>query len=135
MRTLYVTALLTTTFIFYSCKNDKNTTPDQPDQEIKQDSVANDNTSAVEEINLDLVKSEIPFFDNPEADDFVAQTKKYFEEIAEATKKGDSDKVLELQLQAVDIDLALQKVKNKLNAEQKKQLTDWYMKLVNAASE
>jgi hypothetical protein len=86
------------------------------------------------EIDLSPVRLDIPHFDDPEANAFVIKIKKYFEEMAEATQKGDSDKVLKLQLQAVDIDTEFQKVKNKLDAKQQKQLSDWYIKLVDAAS-
>ncbi len=122
---------------FYSCKDDKKATSEEQTQEVKQDTLSEEVKPAVKpaEISLEPVQSDVPSFTNPEAKAFVDKTKKYFEEVAEATKKGDTHKIVELQLQASDIDTEFQKIKGKLNAEQQKQLTDWYMKLVKAASE
>jgi hypothetical protein len=134
MKISYIGILLILVFNLYSCKNDKNSTSNEPIQKVKKDSIREKDGGNSGEISLESVKSEVPSFANPEVATFIANTKKYFEEIAEATQKGNSDKVLELQLKAVDIATEFQKVKNKLDAGQQKQLTDWYMKLVEAAS-
>lgn len=121
----------------FSCKNDKK--DNQPEISIKteKDSTSAKNVANNQQNAIDLkpVTSDVPHFNNKEADAFVNKTKVYFEQMAEANKANNAEKIEELQLQAIDIDAEMQKVKSKLNTEQQKQLTDWYMKLVKAASE
>lgn len=121
----------------FSCKNDKKGNKSEISIKTEKDSTSAKNVANNQQNAIDLkpVTSDVPHFNNKEADAFVNKTKVYFEQMAEANKANNAEKIEELQLQAIDIDAEMQKVKSKLNTEQQKQLTDWYMKLVKAASE
>lgn len=137
MKLFYI--LLFSCLLFcFSCKNDKKDNQSEISIKTEKDSTSVKNVvknNQQNRIDLKPVTSDVPHFNNKEADAFVNKTKIYFEQMAEANKANNAEKIEELQLQAIDIDAEMQKVKSKLNTEQQKQLTDWYMKLVKAASE
>lgn len=128
--------LISCTLFFLSCKKDKITNDLETSVMKKLDTtmVGNKEITISNTIDLEPIKTDIPQFNDKEADAFVKKVKKYFEQIAEANRSNNPDEILELQIRANDIDTEMQEIKNKLSKEKQKQLSDWYMKLVNAAS-
>ncbi|PQL95110.1 hypothetical protein [Apibacter adventoris] len=128
--------LISCTLFFLSCKKDKITNDLETSVMKKLDTtvVENKEITISNTIDLEPIKTDIPQFNDKEADAFVKKVKKYFEQIAEANRSNNPDEILELQIRANDIDTEMQEIKNKLSKEKQKQLSDWYMKLVNAAS-
>lgn len=128
--------LISCTLFFLSCKKDKITNDLETSVMKKLDTTVVENKEMIisNTIDLEPIKTNIPQFNDKEADAFVKKVKKYFEQIAEANRSNNPDEILELQIRANDIDTEMQEIKNKLSKEKQKQLSDWYMKLVNAAS-
>ncbi|MDR3273154.1 MAG: hypothetical protein LBT29_06720 [Flavobacteriaceae bacterium] len=135
MKKLYVFFVIGLPCFFFACKEGKSSSQNASVSDslvIEEKKLYSTKTD--EKIDLAPIQSDIPEFGNVSADAFVAKAKTYFEKMAEATQKGDNEQVLQLQLQAIDIDDEYQNAKKQLNAGQQKQLENWYMKLVEAAA-
>lgn len=132
MKISYIVFFLGIALSISSCNNSKKSEKDPNTNQSK------DSTSVVKPTSLDTISlspiKKVPKFENKEVDNFVQKTKLYFEQIAEATQAGNESKILELQLKANDIDENYKKVLKKLDTEQQKNLRNWYMQLVDAAS-
>ncbi|MCO6565293.1 MAG: hypothetical protein J6581_07610 [Apibacter sp.] len=115
-----------------SC-NEHNTVKKDPNKLQAKDSTMVIKPDSLDTISLSPIKN-VPKFDNKEVNNFIQEIKIYFEQMAEANKVGNDNKIIELQLKANDIDENYKKVLKKLNTEQQKKLTEWYMQLVDAAS-
>ncbi|MXO34119.1 hypothetical protein GFU95_05120 [Apibacter sp. B3889] len=132
MKISYIVFFLGIALSISSCNNSKKSEKD-PNTNQSKDSTPVVKTTSLDTISLSPIKK-VPKFENKEADNFVQETKLYFEQIAEATQAGNESKILELQLKANDIDENYKKVLKKLDTEQQKNLRNWYMQLVDAAS-
>lgn len=132
MKISYIVFFLGIALSISSCNNSKKSEKDTNTNQSK-DSTPVVKTTSLDTISLSPIKK-VPKFENKEADNFVQETKLYFEQIAEATQAGNESKILELQLKANDIDENYKKVLKKLDTEQQKNLRNWYMQLVDAAS-
>lgn len=132
MKISYIVFFLGIALSICSCNNSKKSEKDPNTTQSK------DSTPVVQSTSLDTISlypiKKVPKFENKEVDNFVQKTKLYFEQIAEATQAGNDSKILELQLKANDIDENYKRVLKKLNNEQQKNLRNWYMQLVDAAS-
>ncbi|CVK16962.1 hypothetical protein Ga0061079_11336 [Apibacter mensalis] len=115
-----------------SC-NEHNTVKKDPNKLQAKDSTMVIKPDSLNTISLSPIKN-VPKFDNKEVNNFIQEIKIYFEQMAEANKIGNDNKIIELQLKANDIDENYKKVLKKLNTEQQKKLTEWYMQLVDTAS-
>jgi hypothetical protein len=115
-----------------SC-NEHNTVKKDPNKLQAKDSTMVIKPDSLDTISLSPIKN-VPKFDNKEVNNFIQEIKIYFEQMAEANKVGNDNKIIELQLKANYIDENYKKVLKKLNTEQQKKLTEWYMQLVDAAS-
>jgi hypothetical protein len=115
-----------------SCNEHKNVEKDQNKIKTKDSTIVMQ-LKTLDTLNLSPIRN-IPKFDNKEVNSFIQETKIYYEHMAEANKVGNDNRIIELQLRANDIDENYKKVLKKLNTEQQKKLTDWYMQLVDAAS-
>ncbi|WP_303848719.1 hypothetical protein [Apibacter mensalis] len=132
MKISYIVFFLGIALSISSCNNSKKSEKD-PNTNQSKDSTLVVKTTSLDTISLSPIKK-VPKFENKEVDNFVQKTKLYFEQIAEATQAGNESKILELQLKANDIDENYKKVLKKLDTEQQKNLRNWYMQLVDAAS-
>lgn len=132
MKISYIVFFLGIALSISSCNNSKKSEKDPNTNQSK------DSTLVVQPTSLDTISlypiKKVPKFENKEVDNFVQKTKLYFEQIAEATQAGNDSKILELQLKANDIDENYKRVLKKLDTEQQKNLRNWYMQLVDAAS-
>lgn len=132
MKISYIVFFLGIALSISSCNNSKKSEKDPNTNQSK------DRTLVVQPTSLDTISlspiKKVPKFENKEVDNFVQKTKLYFEQIAEATQAGNDSKILELQLKANDIDENYKRVLKKLDTEQQKNLRNWYMQLVDAAS-
>lgn len=115
-----------------SC-NEHNTVKKDPNKLQAKDSTMVIKPDSLDTISLSPIKN-VPKFDNKEVNNFIQEIKIYFEQMAEANKVGNDNKIIELQLKANDIDENYKKVLKKLNTEQQQKLTEWYMQLVDTAS-
>lgn len=132
MKISYIVFFLGIALSISSCNNSKKSEKDPNTNQSKDSTIVVQPTS-LDTISLSPIKK-VPKFENKEVDNFVQKTKLYFEQIAEATQAGNESKILELQLKANDIDENYKKVLKKLDTEQQKNLRNWYMQLVDAAS-
>lgn len=132
MKISYIVFFLGIALSISSCNNSKKSEKD-PNTNQSKDSTLVVQPTSLDTISLSPIKK-VPKFENKEVDNFVQKTKLYFEQIAEATQAGNDSKILELQLKANDIDENYKKVLKKLDTEQQKNLRNWYMQLVDAAS-
>lgn len=132
MKISYIVFFLGIALSISSCNNSKKSEKD-PNTNQSKDSTPVVQPTSLDTISLSPIKK-VPKFENKEVDNFVQETKLYFEQIAEATQAGNESKILELQLKANDIDENYKKVLKKLDTEQQKNLRNWYMQLVDAAS-
>lgn len=132
MKISYIVFLLGIALSISSCNNSKKSEKD-PNTTQSKDSTPVVQSTSLDTISLSPIKK-VPKFENKEVDNFVQETKLYFEQIAEATQAGNDSKILELQLKANDIDENYKRVLKKLDTEQQKNLRNWYMQLVDAAS-
>lgn len=132
MKISYIVFFLGIALSISSCNNSKKSEKDPNTNQSKNSTLVVQPTS-LDTISLSPIKK-IPKFENKEVDNFVQETKLYFEQIAEATQSGNDSKILELQLKANDIDENYKRVLKKLDTEQQKNLRNWYMQLVDAAS-
>lgn len=132
MKISYIVFFLGIALSISSCNNSKKSEKDPNTNQSKNSTLVVQPTS-LDTISLSLIKK-VPKFENKEVDNFVQETKLYFEQIAEATQSGNDSKILELQLKANDIDENYKRVLKKLDTEQQKNLRNWYMQLVDAAS-
>lgn len=134
MKIAYILFLLGITLTMNSCK-EKKKIQNEPEKINYNDSA---NLVDKKSINKDVISLEpikdIPTFDTKYANQFVVDIKSYFEQVAEASRRGETDKILELQLKANDFDTEFKKVKESLDPKQQEKLTTWYMQLVKAAS-
>ncbi|MGM5631157.1 hypothetical protein O2K51_09655 [Apibacter raozihei] len=135
MRIIYTAIVFCFLLLPVTCTDNKQNSVKNNNDDTEQDSLVITNKDEVsKDISLDPVTKSVPKFEDAQVNKFVDATKKYFEEVARANKEGNTDKIIELQLRANDIDAELQKVKKRLTVQQQKQLEDWYMMLVTAAS-
>lgn len=132
MKISYIVFFLGIALSISSCNNSKKSEKD-PNTNQSKDSTLVVQPTSLDTISLSPIKK-VPKFENKEVDNFVQETKLYFEQIAEATQAGNDSKILELQLKANDIDENYKRVLKKLDTEQQKNLRNWYMQLVDAAS-
>lgn len=132
MKISYIVFFLGIALSISSCNNSKKSEKD-PNTNQSKDSTLVVQPTSLDTISLSPIKK-VPKFENKEVDNFVQKTKLYFEQIAEATQAGNESKILELQLKANDIDENYKRVLKKLDTEQQKNLRNWYMQLVDAAS-
>lgn len=132
MKISYIVFFLGIALSISSCNNSKKSEKD-PNTTQSKDSIPVVQSTSLDTISLSPIKK-VPKFENKEVDNFVQETKLYFEQIAEATQAGNDSKILELQLKANDIDENYKSVLKKLDTEQQKNLRNWYMQLVDAAS-
>lgn len=132
MKISYIVFFLGIALSISSCNNSKKSEKD-PNTNQSKDSTLVVQPTSLDTISLSPIKK-VPKFENKEVDNFVQETKLYFEQIAEATQAGNDSKILELQLKANDIDENYKRVLKKLDNEQQKNLRNWYMQLVDAAS-
>lgn len=132
MKISYIVFFLAIALSISSCNNSKKSEKD-PNTNQSKDSTLVVQPTSLDTISLSPIKK-VPKFENKEVDNFVQKTKLYFEQIAEATQAGNESKILELQLKANDIDENYKRVLKKLDTEQQKNLRNWYMQLVDAAS-
>lgn len=132
MKISYIVFFLSIALSISSCNNSKKSEK-APNTTQSKDSTPVVQSTSLDTISLSPIKK-VPKFENKEVDNFVQETKLYFEQIAEATQAGNDSKILELQLKANDIDENYKKVLKKLDTEQQKNLRNWYMQLVDAAS-
>lgn len=132
MKISYIVFFLGIALSISSCINSKKTEK-APNTNQPKDSTLAVQSPSLDTISLSPIKK-VPKFENKEVDNFVQETKLYFEQIAEATQAGNDSKILELQLKANDIDENYKSVLKKLDTEQQKNLRNWYMQLVDAAS-
>lgn len=132
MKISYIVFFLGIALSISSCNNSKKSEKDPNTNQSKDSTIVVQPTS-LDTISLSPIKK-VPKFENKEVDNFVQKTKLYFEQIAEATQAGNESKILELQLKANDIDENYKRVLKKLDTEQQKNLRNWYMQLVDAAS-
>lgn len=132
MKISYIVFFLGIALSISSCNNSKKSEKD-PNTNQSKDSTLVVQSPSLDTISLSPIKK-VPKFENKEVDNFVQKTKLYFEQIAEATQAGNDSKILELQLKANDIDENYKRVLKKLDTEQQKNLRNWYMQLVDAAS-
>lgn len=132
MKISYIVFFLGIALSISSCINSKKTEK-APNTNQPKDSTLVVQSPSLDTISLSPIKK-VPKFENKEVDNFVQETKLYFEQIAEATQAGNDSKILELQLKANDIDENYKRVLKKLDTEQQKNLRNWYMQLVDAAS-
>lgn len=132
MKISYIVFFLGIALSISSCNNSKKSEK-APNTTQSKDSTPVVQSTSLDTISLSPIKK-VPKFENKEVDNFVQETKLYFEQIAEATQAGNDSKILELQLKANDIDENYKKVLKKLDTEQQKNLRNWYMQLVDAAS-
>ncbi|WP_303811294.1 hypothetical protein [Apibacter mensalis] len=132
MKISYIVFFLGIALSISSCNNSKKSEKD-PNTNQSKDSTPVVQPTSLDTISLSPIKK-VPKFENKEVDNFVQETKLYFEQIAEATQAGNDSKILELQLKANDIDENYKRVLKKLDTEQQKNLRNWYMQLVDAAS-
>lgn len=132
MKISYIVFFLGIALSISSCINSKKTEK-APNTNQSKDSTLVVQSPSLDTISLSPIKK-VPKFENKEVDNFVQETKLYFEQIAEATQAGNDSKILELQLKANDIDENYKSVLKKLDTEQQKNLRNWYMQLVDAAS-
>lgn len=132
MKISYIVFFLGIALSISSCNNSKKSEKD-PNTNQSKDSTPVVQSTSLDTISLSPIKK-VPKFENKEVDNFVQKTKLYFEQIAEATQAGNDSKILELQLKANDIDENYKRVLKKLDTEQQKNLRNWYMQLVDAAS-
>ncbi|QYN49328.1 hypothetical protein GYM73_06820 [Apibacter sp. ESL0432] len=132
MKISYIVFFLGIALSISSCNNSKKSEKD-PNTNQSKDSTLVVQPTSLDTISLSPIKK-VPKFENKEVDNFVQETKLYFEQIAEATQAGNDSKILELQLKANDIDENYKSVLKKLDTEQQKNLRNWYMQLVDAAS-
>lgn len=132
MKISYIVFFLGIALSISSCNNSKKSEKD-PNTNQSKDSTPVVQSTSLDTISLSPIKK-VPKFENKEVDNFVQETKLYFEQIAEATQAGNDSKILELQLKANDIDENYKRVLKKLDTEQQKNLRNWYMQLVDAAS-
>lgn len=132
MKISYIVFFLGIALSISSCNNSKKSEKD-PNTNQSKDSTLVVQPTSLDTISLSPIKK-VPKFENKEVDNFVQKTKLYFEQIAEATQAGNDSKILELQLKANDIDENYKRVLKKLDTEQQKNLRNWYMQLVDAAS-
>ncbi|MXO31619.1 hypothetical protein [Apibacter sp. B2912] len=132
MKISYIVFFLSIVLSISSCNNSKKSEK-APNTTQSKDSTPVVQSTSLDTISLSPIKK-VPKFENKEVDNFVQETKLYFEQIAEATQAGNDSKILELQLKANDIDENYKKVLKKLDTEQQKNLRNWYMQLVDAAS-
>lgn len=132
MKISYIVFFLGIALSISSCNNSKKSEKD-PNTNQSKDSTPVVQPTSLDTISLSPIKK-VPKFENKEVDNFVQKTKLYFEQIAEATQAGNDSKILELQLKANDIDENYKRVLKKLDTEQQKNLRNWYMQLVDAAS-
>lgn len=132
MKISYIVFFLGIALSISSCNNSKKSEKDPNTNQSKDSTIVVQPTS-LDTISLSPIKK-VPKFENKEVDNFVQKTKLYFEQIAEAIQAGNESKILELQLKANDIDENYKRVLKKLDTEQQKNLRNWYMQLVDAAS-
>ncbi|QII71963.1 hypothetical protein [Apibacter sp. B2966] len=132
MKISYIVFFLGIALSISSCMNSKKSEK-APNTTQSKDSTPVVQSKSLDTISLSPIKK-VPKFENKEVDNFVQETKLYFEQIAEATQAGNDSKILELQLKANDIDENYKRVLKKLDTEQQKILRNWYMQLVDAAS-
>lgn len=132
MKISYIIFFLSIALSISSCNNSKKSEKD-PNTNQSKDITPVVQSTSLDTISLSPIKK-VPKFENKEVDNFVQETKLYFEQITEATQAGNGSKILELQLKANDIDENYKKVLKKLDTEQQKNLRNWYMQLVDAAS-
>lgn len=132
MKISYIVFFLGIALSISSCNNSKKSEK-APNTTQSKDSTPVVQSTSLDTISLSPIKK-VPKFENKEVDNFVQETKLYFEQIAEATQAGNDSKILELQLKANDIDENYKRVLKKLDTEQQKNLRNWYMQLVDAAS-
>ena len=132
MKISYIVFFLSIALSISSCNNSKKSEK-APNTTQSKDSTPVVQSTSLDTISLSPIKK-VPKFENKEVDNFVQETKLYFEQIAEATQAGNDSKILELQLKANDIDENYKRVLKKLDTEQQKNLRNWYMQLVDAAS-
>lgn len=132
MKISYIVFFLGIALSISSCNNSKKSEK-APNTNQPKDSTLVVQSPSLDTISLSPIKK-VPKFENKEVDNFVQETKLYFEQIAEATQAGNDSKILELQLKANDIDENYKSVLKKLDTEQQKNLRNWYMQLVDAAS-
>lgn len=132
MKISYIVFFLGIALSISSCINSKKSEK-APNTTQSKDSIPVVQSTSLDTISLSPIKK-VPKFENKEVDNFVQETKLYFEQIAEATQAGNDSKILELQLKANDIDENYKSVLKKLDTEQQKNLRNWYMQLVDAAS-
>lgn len=132
MKISYIVFFLGIALSISSCINSKKSEK-APNTTQSKDSTPVVQSTSLDTISLSPIKK-VPKFENKEVDNFVQETKLYFEQIAEATQAGNDSKILELQLKANDIDENYKRVLKKLDTEQQKNLRNWYMQLVDAAS-
>lgn len=132
MKISYIVFFLSIALSISSCNNSKKSEK-APNTTQSKDSTPVVQSTSLDTISLSPIKK-VPKFENKEVDNFVQETKLYFEQIAKATQAGNDSKILELQLKANDIDENYKKVLKKLDTEQQKNLRNWYMQLVDAAS-
>lgn len=132
MKISYIVFFLGIALSISSCINSKKSEK-APNTTQSKDSTPVVQSTSLDTISLSPIKK-VPKFENKEVDNFVQETKLYFEQIAEATQAGNDSKILELQLKANDIDENYKRVLKKLDNEQQKNLRNWYMQLVDAAS-
>lgn len=132
MKISYIVFFLGIALSISSCNNSKKSEKD-PNTNQSKDSTLVVQPTSLDTISLSPIKK-VPKFENKEVDNFVQKTKLYFEQIAEATQASNDSKILELQLNANDIDENYKRVLKKLDTEQQKNLRNWYMQLVDAAS-
>lgn len=132
MKISYIVFFLGIALSISSCINSKKSEK-APNTTQSKDSTPVVQSTSLDTISLSPIKK-VPKFENKEVDNFVQETKLYFEQIAEATQAGNDSKILELQLKANDIDENYKRVLKKLDTEQQKILRNWYMQLVDAAS-
>lgn len=133
MKISYIVFFLGIALSISSCNNSKKSEK-APNTTQSKDSTPVVQSTSLDTISLSPIKK-VPKFENKEVDNFVQETKLYFEQIAEATQAGNDSKILELQLKANDIDENYKRVLKKLDTEQQKNLRNWYMQLVDAASQ
>lgn len=132
MKISYIVFFLGIALSISSCNKSKKSEK-APNTTQSKDSTLVVQSTLLDTISLSPIKK-VPKFENKEVDNFIQETKLYFEQIAEATQAGNDSKILELQLKANDIDENYKRVLKKLDTEQQKNLRNWYMQLVDAAS-
>lgn len=122
--------------IFFSCnKNSQNKLENNADsislkKEKPQDIPPVENKHAAP-----IAEKDLPKLENKEASAFILKVKNYYQEMEKANQSNQIDKIMELQKQAPELVAEYQKISDKLNPEEKKELQKWYMKLVAAAAE